>query len=383
MQLENTNEQADRKGVSKRNRTLDGLRGVAAMLVVVHHLYLNAENSFVHHVPAWLDFVMRQLGGTGVNIFFVLSGFAIASSLRGAALSTGYLGRFVLRRSIRLDPPYWAAIALAILLTKVSVQLFPDLGPRQDFSFRQLVAHLFYLQDILHYENISAVFWTLCIELQFYLVLALILFLCTGGSADQEAVRRRALLALLGLFIASVVVSVGGIHLPIDGLFVRYWHMFAFGVVTCWVLNGDIRWGYWWALLVIETGVVFAAHPDLAKLGAIFGAAVLVMSGRFIRFHGWFTARPFQYAGRISYSLYLIHPLVGWSAISVSKRLLGEGTLAIGLVHLAIGLSASLVSAALLYALVEKPALNLSRRVSLPQRPMGAVAVAPLGSARA
>lgn len=353
---------------SGRNLTLDGLRGVAALLVTIHHLYLNAEASFIRHVPSWFDSAIRQLGGTGVNVFFVLSGFAIASSLGGASFSPNFLCRFILRRSVRLDPPYWVAIALALLLTQISLLLFPDVGPRQTVSLRQIAAHIFYLQDILHYENISAVFWTLCIELQFYLVLAIGLYLCTLGSRAPDVARSRALALVGGLFVASVIVSVGSIRLPVDGLFVRYWHMFALGVVSCWALAGVVGIGWWWALATVEITIVFAVHPSLGTLAPIFGAVTLLAASHFKQLSGLFTARPYQYAGQISYSLYLIHPLIGWSAISVSKRVLGEGPLVLGLVHLAIGLCASVASAAVLYALVERPALRLSRKISLRQQ---------------
>ena len=63
-------------------------------------------------VPAPLETALK-LGFVGVDIFFVLSGFVIAYSVREARITPRFLGRFALRRSIRLDPPYWITIAIA------------------------------------------------------------------------------------------------------------------------------------------------------------------------------------------------------------------------------------------------------------------------------
>ena len=93
--------------------------------------------------------------------------------VRGQHITPKFFLTFVLRRSIRLDPPYWAAIALycAYLFFRRSVAHANIALP----SPGQLVSHLFYLQDILGYGDINVAFWTLCIEIQFYLVFCLLL----------------------------------------------------------------------------------------------------------------------------------------------------------------------------------------------------------------
>lgn len=103
-----------------RNLTVDGLRGITAMLVVVYHLVLNIEPLHKLITPTFLGDVYVSLGVSGVRMFFVLSGFVISMSVLGAPLSVRYVGLFALRRSLRLDPPYWVAIALAIALAEVS-----------------------------------------------------------------------------------------------------------------------------------------------------------------------------------------------------------------------------------------------------------------------
>ena len=101
---------------AKRTKPLNDSRpstrcaDVAALAVVFYHV----QGALNRGDQAWFPDSMRQLAGGGhfgVNVFFVLSGFVIARSVRDGSMTPAYLGRFTLRRSVRLDPPYWSAIA--------------------------------------------------------------------------------------------------------------------------------------------------------------------------------------------------------------------------------------------------------------------------------
>jgi peptidoglycan/LPS O-acetylase OafA/YrhL len=355
-------------GGGSRNLTVDGLRGVAATLVVIYHLYYNTTSLLRAYVPDWLDRLVLTFGGTGVNVFFVLSGFVISMSLRGAPLSARYVGLFALRRSVRLDPPYWATMALAMFMAKLSAAVFAELRDRGHYSFGQVVAHLFYLQDILRYEPISSVFWTLCIELQFYLALVVLLTVSLRSRGAGPADRRQPIGVLSALTLLSLVVAVGHIRLPIDGLFVRYWHMFALGVLTCWCHFRDIPWKWWWLLMAAEVLVVFGVQTDLPRIAPVLAAATLVVAARQPpATKALFSGRVYQYLGRVSYSLYLVHPILGWTTISVLKKFLGQENAGLGLLYMAIGFVVSVAGAHILYRLIEYPALRLSKRVPLPR----------------
>src|SRR5687767_8776 len=93
---------------------VDALRGVAALAVVLFHAVEGGHiPDLMAVMPAWLT-AMISHGHLGVAVFFVLSGFVIAHATYGQTITLSYLGRFMLRRSIRLDPPYWFAIAVAV-----------------------------------------------------------------------------------------------------------------------------------------------------------------------------------------------------------------------------------------------------------------------------
>jgi peptidoglycan/LPS O-acetylase OafA/YrhL len=111
-------EPASRPLLSRRDSTVDGLRGVAVMLVVLRHV-LRSDVFGMH----W--FHSLQLGSMGVQLFFVISGFVIGALLSEAPPDPRTLGRFMARRLVRLSPPYYAAIALALVL----FQLYGRVNP--------------------------------------------------------------------------------------------------------------------------------------------------------------------------------------------------------------------------------------------------------------
>src|SRR5690242_16570069 len=88
---------------NSRMRFVDGLRGIASLMVVAYHLGARTDLG-----------VVTSYGYLGVGIFFVLSGFVIASVANGGAISLGYIGRFAARRVVRLDIPYWLSMVIAI-----------------------------------------------------------------------------------------------------------------------------------------------------------------------------------------------------------------------------------------------------------------------------
>src|SRR4051812_24749623 len=97
---------------------VDALRGLAALAVVLPH----AAGLFSYPHRSWLSDVFLQLadyGRASVEVFFVVSGFAIAYSLRNAVTDGFSLGRFLLRRAVRLDPPYWVGLLLSGLVVAI------------------------------------------------------------------------------------------------------------------------------------------------------------------------------------------------------------------------------------------------------------------------
>ena len=133
----------------------------------------------------------------------VLSGFVIAFSLRRDRMTLGYIGLLALRRSIRLDPPYWVGIItmLAVMVVRNSATHARVDRP----SGMQLLAHLLYLQEILGYGSINVVLWTLCIEIQFYLLTCVILWALQSLCRLVRIPELKANTAFVALFVVALV----------------------------------------------------------------------------------------------------------------------------------------------------------------------------------
>jgi peptidoglycan/LPS O-acetylase OafA/YrhL len=108
---------------------VDALRGIAALAVAVFHLSGGASKQFFSRLPGWVTAGIEWGGHLGVVVFFVISGFVMAYSLKEARPTVAFLSRFLVRRLVRLAPPYWASILL-ILIVPQFVSLATGNPPR-------------------------------------------------------------------------------------------------------------------------------------------------------------------------------------------------------------------------------------------------------------
>ena len=353
---------------SSRFTFIDALRGLAACWVMVYHfnqaLTCNgAQPIFTGPV----HFVLSH-GRGGVQLFFVISGFVLAYSLRNARISPRFFGLFLLRRAVRLDPPYWATIALAIAAVPISNLLLPDRQAELP-GWSKIAAHLLYLQNILGFGDLVDVFWTLCLEVQLYAVFVLLLGLGQFVTPARQATGR---LAIFGLFMPltalSLAIQFGALPSPCDTMMFKYWYLFQLGITTFWVRNRTLNplylYGFVGVLAALMSTVAFQADC-LVGIGA---AMTIHVADRLDCLHRWLAQRPMQYLGRISYSLYLVHNLVGFPLVGLlGKHFVGAHPgLGAALLLFTGACGVSLLTAHGLYRLVERPTLRLSKAIVLP-----------------
>jgi peptidoglycan/LPS O-acetylase OafA/YrhL len=337
------------------------------MMVVLFHL----QGAFARAPQLWMNESIAGVfsaGHYGVNVFFVLSGFVIAYSLRSAEFSWSYLGRFTVRRSIRLDLPLWCAIALEFVLVWISIRYFPDKVQAALPTLAQVLANAFYLQEFLGYKNVSPVFWTLCYEIQFYLALVIILVIEKKLALVVGAARAKAALwgILVALFVASLAVRMDVLTV-LRGLALGRWAEFFLGVVTYWWVSGRIpQWVAAVAFVLFSTVGVSQGH-SLELIVTLSSAALCAMCVLHPRVNEY-ANRPSALAlGRISYSLYLVHGSIGYRTVSLGQHFWGASLTSItGPLLWIASLLAALLSSALFYWVIERPALALSRRIRLP-----------------
>ncbi|HKU67801.1 MAG TPA: acyltransferase, partial [Candidatus Baltobacteraceae bacterium] len=146
-------------GTEHRIAYIDGLRAVAVLLVVSHHVMLHSP---ALHVPVPFLSVAHALleGSHGVDLFFVLSGFCLSypllARLRGEQTATFDVVRYFAKRIVRIVPPYYAAVAVLLLLP----------GTRLGASALDVVKQLLFLD--WHTSFLNGSFWTLCVEFRWY-----------------------------------------------------------------------------------------------------------------------------------------------------------------------------------------------------------------------
>ncbi|MBK7319524.1 acyltransferase [Candidatus Villigracilis affinis] len=156
--------------MNDRSKELDGLRGIAILLVIAHHVLKRADyftaNGFLHFITR-----LSLVGWMGVDIFFVLSGFLITSILLKAKDEKNYYKNFYARRVLRIFPLYYAALALFL----IAVKFVPAVAKTADTTIPYLPTFLLYQQNWLYLFSIYpsaylSVTWSLAIEEQFYLI---------------------------------------------------------------------------------------------------------------------------------------------------------------------------------------------------------------------
>src|SRR4051794_6169646 len=215
-----------------RNRVvwLDGVRGAAAMFVVLHHAWLAAWPAYPQDVgPWWLGWLLY--GQLAVAVFIVVSGFSLAlAPLRDDGQLRGGAGRFVRRRAWRILPAYWAALVFSTVIT--ALLLRPELGVG-DIS-KAFVVHGLLLQDVVGSQAPNGAFWSIAVEWQIYFAFPLILWLA----------RRRGVETAVGCTVAVVLIAhlaarLGGPLAKLDDLTPQFLALFALGVLAVKLGNTD------------------------------------------------------------------------------------------------------------------------------------------------
>ncbi|HVA33512.1 MAG TPA: acyltransferase, partial [Candidatus Baltobacteraceae bacterium] len=148
----------------RRLGVLDGLRGVAVLLVLWYHVW---EISWLPAPATWLQFV-PETGFVGVLLFFFLSGFVIAYPFvraTAADRATPSWGHFAWRRCTKILPSYLLSIGVAYALGYAQIQ--PNASPGPDLASHLLFVHTWFPD---RFGTINGVLWTLAVEVEFYCI---------------------------------------------------------------------------------------------------------------------------------------------------------------------------------------------------------------------
>lgn len=308
------------------------LRGLAALGVVFCH-YGSGLASYPKLSSVFI------FGKTGVDVFFLISGFIIVYSLVTHNYKSNQFFTFLLKRSIRIDPAYYVTVILVFVLWRVIYKITGFEGDRIDFIPQQFLAHLLYIIPFTKYSFYNHIFWTLSVEFQFYLLIGVLYFLF------DTPIYKFTFLVIFSLTC----------FIPIPNAFYlvfTYAPIFALGIALVSFYQNKK-----WVNIILP----------LFFLGIIvyqFGLAIfilLVISSLVMLFFK-LLIKPLVFLGNISYSLYLTHYPTLLVLQGLLKRLHVDSNNN-QLICLFVEVLAACFVAYLFYLLIEKPSIRLSKRI--------------------
>jgi peptidoglycan/LPS O-acetylase OafA/YrhL len=255
-----------------RLRSIDALRGIAALGVVVYHAIPQTKNAVLAGFLGWPGYLIQfgsSFGYIGVFLFFVISGFCIhlqwAKARAAGETAEVRFGAFWKRRIRRLYPPYVIALAFYLLLPA----LINGINVTHFFVY-DVVMHLLMLHNLdpKTCYSINGVFWTLAIEEQLYLAYFLLLFLRTRwGWGRTIAI---CLLARLGWLILSHIIWLAtGTGVPVPEAAASHWFTWALGAIGVEAAFGLIQLPKWCRNLWLSAVLIVAASATSHFLPAI------------------------------------------------------------------------------------------------------------------
>lgn len=333
---------------------LQGLRGIAVLAVVLYHSHLRLVRTPLYGPSLW--------GWTGVNLFFVLSGFLITSILVESRDKPHYFRNFYARRALRIWPVY----VLTLVVTYAKADWF--VGEPAGVAIRTAPwwAYIFFLQNLLHLNLPPGIepTWSLAIEEQYYFLWApLVRFLrkpwlmAAGLGAALIACPLFRMSHFAWITPTDTVTHLDGIAM--GSLIALGLHTLPFARRT-WLMLGACGMAVGFSLAATVVGGT--AFLDSA-LSCAFGGTVLAAiasTGARNPLNALLRRGPLAYYGKISYGLYMIHIMVfiyyGWFDLRMDKYGVAGNLAVVGL-----RLAASTLAATVLWYGFESRILKLKR----------------------
>jgi peptidoglycan/LPS O-acetylase OafA/YrhL len=300
---------------------VDYIRAIASVAVALFHLGGKV-------LP------VSRFGWLGVQMFFLLSGFIICWSMP-ANYSWNSVKTFLLKRLIRIEPPYVISIILLILVRYLLIDKFePD--------WKNVVLHLGYLNSFFNKPYLNPVYWTLGIEFQFYLLIAFIFPLINT---------KYGVLLLIAIAIIPLITNI-----PSVGLF-GFFTEFGIGICLFLIKTNFLSLKY---LLTMFTLIIlcFLINGSLQASATLIALILLILPLR--------TNLITRFFSKISFSLYLTHDIIGSTYVVHIGALLPK-TVWWKAFEFSSGILLSVIFAYCFYLLVERPFYLYAKKIGYPR----------------
>ncbi|MGX6601616.1 acyltransferase family protein [Micromonosporaceae bacterium Da 78-11] len=324
-----------------RLEVLDGLRFVAALIVLMYHFTAVRENGIWPNPPK-VEFPQAHLvtfyGWLGVNLFFLISGFVICMSSWGRSL-----GEFFTSRVARLFPAFWFSVLATTALR------FATSDYAEPNTWLNVLLNLTMLQEPYGGSSVSAVYWTLWEELRFYLLFAIVVW--------RGVTYRRVVYFCCIWTVASVGATAAGMGNDtlgpgLDLIIPDYSPLFVAGI-ACYLMYrfgpNLLLWGIIGLSFVLSLPVTMRKHARVEEsqvqhliarwpTALLMGLIFLVVIATALGWLSWIRGAWLTVLGTTTYPLYLLHETIGGTTLhyfaEVVPRWVALGIVTLGLILL-------------------------------------------------
>ncbi|MGZ3862614.1 MAG: acyltransferase family protein [Bacteroidia bacterium] len=318
--------------------SLNFLRGIAALSVCCFHVLSVSFDDY-----PWFKALFAK-GYLGLDLFFVISGFIIPFSMYQNNYAIDKFSKFILKRSVRIEPPYIISFLLIIAARILYTQIHNYNDPQESWTYihgwNQFWLHFGYLNQYFGYEPYVDVYWTLAIEFQFYILMGILYPLLVSNKSWH---RYFLFIISCGLFWF--------LDLHYNWFIFQYGFLFCTGVLIFLYTVERITAPRLVLLLGIVVSLMYHKNGLDVTVVALFATACIL----FIKEEWKIT----NFLGKISYSFYLTHvDVAAWFILFSGTFITNDITLRITAVFFAITFATAF------YYLFERPALRFSKRVN-------------------
>lgn len=308
--------------------SIENLRGIASIMVMLCHIGM---------LKCYIDLSFTKYFQLGVQLFFAISGFVIPYSMYINNYELKNFRKFLLRRLCRIEPPYLITIVIYLIIQYFS---------RENINWIGVVLHIGYLIPFFkNYGWISHIYWTLAIEFQFYIFIALLYPIIVRNNRYLSMTICFALLFLVEIQISGCKeLLFGYIHHFMVGIFVFLFFIkrlsnieFIIGMVLFFAL-GKYFMSYQNAIISVASGISIIVLNRYNIVGNFFG--------------------------KISYSLYITHSIVLQLLFRPLELLFSPAHLVLNIIFLLLTTAFCILTAQVFCKFIELPFLKLSKKIS-------------------
>ena len=308
----------------KRFYEIDLLRFIAALSVVIFHYGFRGYATDDMTVMPYLSLApLAKYGYLGVQAFFMISGFVILVSA-----SSGGARRFIVSRTVRLYPAFWVCCSVTFIVTIIAG------GERYSASLHQYAINMSMLNNYFDIESIDNAYWSLFVELKFYLLVMVVLLLRQTHRAKE----------LLGLWLAAVLFQhLGQVGFVEKYLIPEYAPYFIAGAMFYIIHSEGFSAYNVFIILVNYLLMAKRAYDSAIPIGIFYNTPFngLVIASLltvifiilFLSTTGCmkpFVSKKWLFFGALTYPLYLIHQQVGYIIFNMLYPLLNPHLIMLG-----------------------------------------------------